>query len=364
MKLLIIILTIISISLLAACQGGGGSASAPAAPKTAAIPAPANRAAPTPAPTSKLPDATPGAFADVPGRILFAGDAGFSTVEPARGKAALLVGTSGQTYAGAPAVSPDGRRVVYSLYDSQRANEKRDNATDLYVMNADGGDQRLLLAHEETSVWLTEPSWTPDGQQVYFTRRNAQGDERIDRINADGSGRATVIPSGVSPTVAPTGGRLAYLQTDPQAFTQDLFVAQLDGSNPVRLVGDPEFSAIASPRFSPDGQRIAFVAVGGPERPANERALTAPRSWWDWLQPPVAQAHGIPYYIWTIRADGTDLRRLTNDLEVEIPGLAWSPDGKWVAFTGDKGLFIVGEDGRRLRYLAKQFAVGGMDWVK
>jgi Tol biopolymer transport system component len=156
---------------------------------------------------------------------------------------------------------------------------------------------------------------------------------------------------------------LTFLRTDPQAFTQDLWLSGAEGENGRRLLGDPDFQALAGPRFSPDGRRIAFVGVGGPTQPPVRRDARrgSPLAW---LAPRVAAAHGIPWNLWVVNVDGSELRRLTNELEVDLPTTAWSPDGKWIAFSTDHGVAVVDSvTGSPLIHLVNGPATGGLAWL-
>ena len=63
---------------------------------------------------------------------------------------------------------------------------------------------------------------------------------------------------------------------------------------------------------------------------------------------------GANYEIYTVAEDGTDLRRLTNNgVEDQTP--AFSPDGRWIAFTrirnGVSQIFVMAHDGSNVRRL-------------
>jgi Tol biopolymer transport system component len=75
------------------------------------------------------------------------------------------------------------------------------------------------------------------------------------------------------------------------------------------------------PDWSPDGRRIAFRARN---------------------------------HIFTLRADGRALRRLTGPRNPRGQGSsdpAWSPDGEYIAFIRDHDLYVMRSNGRGLRRL-------------
>ena len=87
------------------------------------------------------------------------------------------------------------------------------------------------------------------------------------------------------------------------------------------------------------------------------------------------------YEIYTIRPDGTDLRRLTHTPGNDAHN-AWSPDGEWIAFTSARGgfkdeaalhpynpqpygdLYVMRADGSDVRQLTDdQFEEGTPSWL-
>jgi dipeptidyl aminopeptidase/acylaminoacyl peptidase len=75
-----------------------------------------------------------------------------------------------------PSWSPDGRRIAF--------DSTRDGQLEVYVMDADGSNQRRLT----TSPALDAiPVWSPDGRQILFTSNRAGRDRRgLYAISADG----------------------------------------------------------------------------------------------------------------------------------------------------------------------------------
>ena len=87
----------------------------------------------------------------------------------------------------APDWSPDGRRIVFQ---SNRDSRDTGRNQQIYVMNADGSDQRRLTNYAGADV---DPAWSPDGLLIAFERASAP--RNIDQVfvmSADG-GQATPL---------------------------------------------------------------------------------------------------------------------------------------------------------------------------
>lgn len=259
--------------------------------------------------------------------------------------------------------SPDGRRVAYSLFRFWRPD--RPPGSDLYTIDAGGGEPTTVLPAVGEDVSFTEPIWTPDGASLIYTAvvkvpgsRYGETTNQVERVAASGGDRLTLVDDGFSPAISRDGRQLAFLRAPAGAVDQDvvLWVADANGQNARAVLDDRRFISLAFPRFSPDGRRIAFAAVGGPVAIRREVGLVP------FLRPSVASAHGLPWDMWEIGVDGTGLRRLT-ELAEDDPAVAYSPDGRWLAFQGGSGVYLVDLSTTALYHISDAVGFGGMDWT-
>jgi dipeptidyl aminopeptidase/acylaminoacyl peptidase len=113
------------------------------------------------------------------------------------------------------------------------------------------------------------------------------------------------------PRLSPDGRRVAYvvsrIDREANAYRTAIWVAPLDGSGEPRQFTSGERSD-HSPRWSPDGRRLAFVS----NRDGDDEK----------------KAHGELY---VMPANGGEARRLTDGKE-SVESIAWSPDSQRIAF--------------------------------
>ena len=143
-----------------------------------------------------------------------------------------------------PAWSPDGRKIAF--VSDWRAY---DFLYDLYVMNADGSDPKVVLAGPFFAAgghqFHFQPTWSPDGRRIAmvvcgYAWDNCYPNSSIGIANADGSGLTIIAAAGGSarPAWSPEGGRIAFGVTTCRTCRFDVYVMRADGSERRLLVAN------------------------------------------------------------------------------------------------------------------------------
>ncbi|HEY3107440.1 MAG TPA: CopD family protein, partial [Chloroflexota bacterium] len=315
-------------------------------------------ASPAPAALATAVQATPAALSTarpppLPRRLIFAQEGGLLVLEPGGDQPRRLTSFPGGGPVADPAVSPDGRTIAYSGPGDAPGSQ------DLRLVGSDGAADRRLLAAEPAGAVLRAPAWAPDGRRLYFASSVYEGMRerlRVERVDAGGAGRTLVREGAADPAVSPDGRWLAYVLRDGQGLRPALLAESLDGAGTRTLVPAGTFDDLLAPRYSPDGAFLAFGAASSALAPAT------PASALRRLVAPVAEAHGIPWDLWRVGADGQGLERLT-DLNEDLIQPAWSPDGGWIAFSAEGGLYALSLGARQLYRLAPGLYRGGVAFL-
>ncbi|MFN8539342.1 MAG: CopD family protein [Thermomicrobiales bacterium] len=304
----------------------------------------------TPATSSARPSGTPAASTASPatpassaaptgaGRLIHAFDGKIWSFDPLTGEGRSITNDlASDAYAGDPALSPDGTTLAFTIVvvpapnPSAAPSERTLPGSDIWLMNSDGSNRRLLFTHDRPGVLIEMPYWTPDGKAIVFTYsapilgadgRYTGSIRELQRLDVATGQRTTLIKDGEDPafTSAGVATPFAYILTDSQTFQQSLWVADVNGGNARRIIGpDQKFLSVNSPRFTPDGKHIVFAASAAP--PADTPPPTAQRilpvRFLRWLVEPLipqgVAAHGPPADLWSVALpfDGGDLRQIT-----------------------------------------------------
>jgi dipeptidyl aminopeptidase/acylaminoacyl peptidase len=128
-------------------------------------------------------------------------------------------------------------------------------------------DTLLTVGHYFDLEGADDPQISPDGSQIVYTRRWVNKlEDRYETtlwiMRADGS-HARVFTKGASPRWSPDGTRIAYLADGEPKGTQ-LFVRWVEGDpGPTQLTREDAESEISDIRWAPDGQSIGFTMFAG-----------------------------------------------------------------------------------------------------
>lgn len=144
--------------------------------------------------------------------------------------------------------------------------------------------------------------WSPTGLKMAHVAP-VDGRPRLFVTDLANGGAPREVAQGTSPRWAPDGQRLAYLGQG------DIWVVSTDGSAPVRITNDPDVEREVE--WSPDGRRLAFMS-----------------------------ARGGSQDVWVVDATaGATPRRLTTgamDADEVRFGARWAPDGATLAYVSNK----------------------------
>ena len=172
----------------------------------------------------------------------------------------------------------------------------------LFATDADGNGERLLPGQWAPNSWVER---SPDGTKlVYASPRGLGSNWDIYMANADGSEEIRLTFNNgrdLYPSWGPKGEKLVFLSD--RDGNDEIYVMNADGTGKTRMTDNDavEFA----PHISPDGSRIVFSS----NRDGNEE-------------------------IYVMDASGSDVRRITNsDSTEEFP--RWSPDGQRIVFDSD-----------------------------
>lgn len=209
-----------------------------------------------------------------------------------------------------PTLSPDGSLLAFA--------SDRDGAGDLDIWVqpvGGGGEQPRRITSDPGDE--REPSFSPAGASIVFSRGNAGGVHLVDTVG--GKPRLLVAaPQARTPRFSPDGQWVTYWTGVPVPVAPgaraELFVVPAGGGSPRTLVSD--FAHARYGTWSPDGNGVLFVG---------ERAYDQSPSTLDWY---VVDARGGE----PIRTGALEVLRSAGIEGVPIPG-AWTGEGGTVVFT-------------------------------
>ncbi|MEO7455619.1 MAG: S9 family peptidase [Gemmatimonadaceae bacterium] len=231
--------------------------------------------------------------------------------------------------AGAAQLSPDGKRVAYTV---SQADWTADNfVSQVYLVSADGGEPVQLTRGDKSSGQVR---WSPDGQWISFASSRVDNKSQVFVIRPDGGealqltkaengvqaydwsrdGR-TIAFTAIEPSVAMKDRKASYgdfevVRRDYQhshLFTFDVASAMQSQATGRQRTRGADYT-VNGFDWSPDGSRIAFAAQ---------------------MNPDLVQGSTSDIYVVSLTTDV-----VTKVVTQPGPdgGPVWSPDGQWIAF--------------------------------
>ncbi len=210
-------------------------------------------------------------------------------------------------------------------------------------------------------VDVADPQISPDGKQIVcvVTRPNyAQNDYDSELLLIDiGTGAQRALTSSrpgiASPQWSPSGDRIAFTAPDTAGDTQEdqIFMMSMQGGEPRRLTNVPNGVDVFS--WKPDGSALAFTTEN---EPPNKSAMEQGHDYFKVGDDPyLTTQEPMPIHLWLVPASGGAPQRITSGSwslatpDISVP-LSWSPDGREVVLTrvptphtgdGDRSTIIV-----------------------
>jgi TolB protein len=197
--------------------------------------------------------------------------------------------TDHEGYDAEGAVSPDGRRIVFTSL--------REGDLDLYVMDADGANVRRLTAEPG---YDGGPFFSWDGRFIVFRASRPESGAELDEyrdllrqglvrprqldiyvMKADGTGLARVTRSqgaSFAPFMHPNSEQIIFSSNlhDPSGRSFALYLVNVDGSGLERVTWGETFASF--PMFSRDGTKLVFCASRNAAAPRDLNVFVA-----DWM---------------------------------------------------------------------------------
>jgi Tol biopolymer transport system component len=206
-----------------------------------------------------------------------------------------------------PSLSPDGNSVAYTSDETGKL--------EVYIKQLTPGGREIQLTNDGQQN--QQPAWSPDGQRIAYY---SQGRRGIWVVPTFGGVPRQLTDFGSRPSWSRDGAYLAFQSGTENALPPStLWIVSSDGGTPRQItqVGNPT-GGHGAPSWSPDGKRLIFTA--------NDYLTNS---------------------IWSISAQGDDLKSIGGPSPAPDSGPVYSADGESIYFGGwvrgnDYGLWRVG----------------------
>jgi Tol biopolymer transport system component len=260
-------------------------------------------------------------------------------------------------------VSPDGKQLVYTTYDSAK-HSSIINLIDIQAaVEADRFKPFVVLPSGQIGI-IHAPIWSPDGSQLLFwTRATSTQESDVYTVLPDGRNLSKLTDSSAgdySPRWSPDGKQIVF--TSNRNGSGGIFTMNSDGSEQIRI-SDLKGGSVMLPSWSPDGNEIAYLVnppignevemtiidTNGKHRKFKTDAIFGSYDW-------SPDSSEIVFAGWSSNSDRTRLYvvdrsgvnvslLVDSEEDTVIANPKWSPDGSRILFDSPLGIRVVNSDG-------------------
>jgi Tol biopolymer transport system component len=236
----------------------------------------------------------------------------------------------------------------------------------IQILDIDSHEMHLI--EESNAGWRSVTAWLADDRLAFYASGDLQ--EGTWLMPANGVGPKTLAAPDIVASWAPNGRDIAYWRSEQEAQTSSasIFIRDLNGGDERQVFDLQEkFTSEGILRWANDGDQLLFTigtsAISRDEifRNTNIHRLDLETGHatqltksgyygyvaWSPDEKLIAYTYQdelssqTPQALYIMRSDGTCSVQIVEGQDQSFGGLGWSPDGRWIAFSWNQGIYLL-----------------------